>query len=428
MALPPSKTWSCRGISISTILIAVISVLVSCAPLQGFPEDPEDTANTLAGLQVYFTSDMIRDYEASTGETRLQLRNTIVLSRMRAYDITFSNFRRRLAGDGNIITTGGDLAILILGGLIATTGGATTKAALGAATAGIAGAQGVINKDLYFQRTLPALLAQMDANRAQAKLPIVSGLQHSDAEYPLQQALVDLDGLRDSGSVPSAIGGITQTAEQSKADAQKQLVIPRNAAFLATRDDRQAIKEQIDKLQSQQLLALARIMVPRLASRSPILQANLARLGPEQSWLTSPSRAAIFLEAWIGFEDPSPANLMQWREALAQMQQIPSGAPSGSQRRTGPTPLHVLPDKHAITRQIIGLTDQQVLTLVKIMQPQVETRSAELKTKIKQLRLDLTKPAMAREYLEAWSDNDDVAASNTKQWSDAIKEVLLTSK
>lgn len=236
---------------------------------------------------------MIKNYEAAAGDTRLQLRNTIVLSRMRAYDITFSNFRRRLAGDGNFVTTGGDLALLVLGGLIATTGGATTKAALGAASAGIAGAQGVINKDLYFQRTLPALLAQMDANRTQAKLAIVSGLQLSDVEYPLQRALVDLDGLRDSGSVPSAIGSITQTAEQSKADAQKQLEFHRDTEFLTTRDDRQAIAQRIEKLQPQQLLALAKIMAPRLANRSPVLQANLARLPSAQSWLTSPKSAGV---------------------------------------------------------------------------------------------------------------------------------------
>ena len=73
---------------------------------------------------------------------------------------------------------------LVLSGLGATTGGAATKAALAAASAGVIGAQGVISKDLYYQRTVPALLAQMEANRARATLVILQGIQKSESDYP----------------------------------------------------------------------------------------------------------------------------------------------------------------------------------------------------------------------------------------------------
>jgi hypothetical protein len=42
------------------------------------------------------------------------------------------------------------------------------------------GAQAAINRDLYYQRTLPALLAQMEANRAKVELTIMNGLAKSD--------------------------------------------------------------------------------------------------------------------------------------------------------------------------------------------------------------------------------------------------------
>jgi len=139
---------------------------------------------------------------------------------MNAYESSYSDFKRRLNGDANILNLGADLSVLGLAGAAATTGSIATATALAAASAGIIGARGAINSDLYFQRTLPALLAQMDANRARAKVPIVVGLRQSNAAYPLAIALIDLDALRDSGAIPTAIGGLTQQAEAGKAAAE----------------------------------------------------------------------------------------------------------------------------------------------------------------------------------------------------------------
>ena len=419
-----------RAFLIGVTLVLAAGLLPSCAPLRGIPDDPEDTAATLTILQTYFVPDKIMEYENADSQTRLSLRNKIVLNRMLAYDITFSDFKRRLAGDANSVTLGGDLLILALGGLTATTGGAATKAALGAASAGIAGAQAAINRDLYFQRTLPALLAQMDASRAQAKLAILSGLRLSDEEYPLQRALVDLDALRDAGSVVGAIGNITQAAEQQKADAQS-LIFQRDAGFLATTPDRVAIKQRIDKLKPPQILALARIMMPNLATRSATLRANLARLPIDQTRvLTDPNTASSFLEDWIAFEDPpTAANLGQWSAALDQVERMTVVAPSGSQspRRRTPGPpsgLHgTAPVEKPVVEEIRTLKDAQILALAKIMAPHLDSRSPHLKGELTQLvtqfNLDLTKPDDARRYLVTWAAFDD--PPNISQWTAAIK-------
>jgi hypothetical protein len=346
---------------------------------------------------------------------------------MRAYNITYSDFKRRLAGDGNAIAVGGDLVALVLGGLIATTGNATTKAALGAAATGVLGAQGVINKDLYFQRTLPALLAQMDANRTQAEAIIVSRLRLSDTEYPLQVALLDLDALRDTGSLPSAIGGITQSAVQAKIDAQSKTEFHRDAAFIATRPERELIKARIDKLNSDQLLQLSRLMGPNLNSRSATLQANLSRLGVEQTRLTRPNDALLFLEAWIGNEDPSPAtNLTQWQDALNQIERSPSPPRTGA--RSGPSASGTTippPDRLAIKDRIDQLKPPQLLALAKTMQPLLSTRPKEVRDNLSNLHLaelSVTDPDKAKEYLEAWVSFERSPTFNAKQWADAIKQ------
>src|ERR1041385_2381654 len=113
---------------------------------------------------------------------KTNIRNEIIFARMRAYDITFADFEKRLYGDGNAVTLGSDLAGLILAGLTATTGNAATKSVLGAASAGVIGAKAAIDKDLYYQKTIPALLAQMEADRLQAKAPIVTGMKVPDEQ------------------------------------------------------------------------------------------------------------------------------------------------------------------------------------------------------------------------------------------------------
>lgn len=203
----------------------LILALSACAPVRGYPSDPQDTTATLAALQPYFG--VAKDAEYSSlaigSPGRQQLRDEIVFNRIRAYDIEFDDFEMRLNGDANSLTVGSDLLLLVLNGLGATTGTVATKAALAAASAGIVGAQAAINKDLYYQKTLPALLAQMEANRAKVKLAILTGLNLDDGKYPLVRAELDLDALQRAGGVPSSIQSITQEAVNQATETQQKI-------------------------------------------------------------------------------------------------------------------------------------------------------------------------------------------------------------
>ena len=204
------------------LLVAWCGVLAACAPLLGYPRDPEDTDATLTRLTPYFDGSKDVEYAHAPPAAKTNIRNEIMFARMRAYDITFADFEKRLYGDGNAVTLGSDLVGLILAGLTATAGGAATKSALGAASAGVIGANTAINKDLYYQKTIPALLAQMEADRLQAKAPIVAGMKLPDEQYPLIQAYVDLDAYKNAGSIPAAINAInkdTGTAKEEALDA-----------------------------------------------------------------------------------------------------------------------------------------------------------------------------------------------------------------
>ena len=210
-----------RWIAGTLTLGLLLGGLNGCAAISGYPTDPEDTDAILTTLKPYLDPSKDADYYKATAADRQDLRNMIVLSRMRAFNIEFDNFEKGLWEDGNTATIGTDLTALALSTLATTVHGAATKTAYSAAATGVLGAGAAISKDLYYQKTLPALIAQMEANRAKAQRIILAGLQKTDSAYPLAAAEIDLDALKKAGSVPDAIGNMTQSASAQK-DAETQ--------------------------------------------------------------------------------------------------------------------------------------------------------------------------------------------------------------
>ena len=299
---------------ITALLVAVgAAALASCAPIQGYPKDPEDTDATLLALTPYFNGSAEVDYlSTSDPALRMSKRNAIVLARIRGYDIEFADFERRLYGDGNVVNLSSDLAGLVLAGLIATTGNAGTKAALGAAAGGILGANTAMNRDLYYQKTIPALLAQMEADRLKALTPITTGLKASDADYPLMQAYIDLDTYKNAGSIPGAITSINQSA----ADV-KDAILLQQASAVDQLKDIQTVQAQLKTLTDAQYLALAQKMQINLSSRSPALQQVIKQVDSKGLHLTNGAAARRVINIWVEKDDVSAANVQQWLAAIA---------------------------------------------------------------------------------------------------------------
>jgi hypothetical protein len=155
-----------------------------------------------------------------------------VFDELQICEIYFTDFQARLWADNNIFSTGSDLIVLILTGLGATTGDATTKAALSAASAGIVGARGAISKDIYYQRTLPAILAQMSANRDNVKASILDSInKKDDVQYPLAQAEMDLQTLQRASGIVDAVQSVTNDATVNKAAAAARVEAARQGTF-----------------------------------------------------------------------------------------------------------------------------------------------------------------------------------------------------
>lgn len=203
-------------------------LLTACDSVQGYPQDPDNSTAVVASFDPAWDA----EYSFSTdSEARRRYRDLIVLNRMRTYDIEFDNFERGLYGQGNSIAVVGSLATITMGAVGGVAGAAVTKAALNVASGAVTGAEGAISKELYYQRTLPALISQMEANRTNAKVSILIGVKQPDSVYPLVQAYADLENLKAAGGIPLAISNVTQAASNSQQLANAELDKLRDVTF-----------------------------------------------------------------------------------------------------------------------------------------------------------------------------------------------------
>ena len=232
-----------------TALLAPLAVaallLGGCETMEGYPTDPAPSNELETLRSVYFPSaqacpdkttatDSLEcqyyDKDKSAAE-RQALRDKIVYGRMHVYDVEFSLFVRAVSANNNYLSVGSDLTALAFGGLAATTGDAATKSALAAVSSGVLAANGAVNKDLFYQKTIPAMVAQMEADRTKAEAGILQGLGRTDAEYPLARAQLDLDALNDAGSLNAAVVTITHDAGNAKAVAQSLIDLNRKTPY-----------------------------------------------------------------------------------------------------------------------------------------------------------------------------------------------------
>ncbi len=204
-------------------VVLIVGLTAACSAIEGYPADPQPGTALASLQQKYFADKIEEDYEKADGDERQALRDKIIYARIQAYDIQFSQFQRALNVNANALNVGTDIIAVALGGIGAVIADSTTKSILAASSAGVIGAQGAINKDLYYQKTVAALIAQMEANREEAKLTIFQNLKQPDAAYPLRRAFLDLSVLNDAGSLPNAIAAITKSADTAKTKAQAEV-------------------------------------------------------------------------------------------------------------------------------------------------------------------------------------------------------------
>ena len=219
--------------SLLMFLLLGLPLLNGCASVSGYPDRSYDLKAELAALDTYHSPGIITTYNGKTGADKQNYRNEVVNARLRAIDLHFNIFEQAVARENVIVNVGVDWAVLALGGATALAPLSATKSILGAVSGGITGAKGSVDKNIFYNKTMPVLLAKMEALRKEVLVRIREGLTHTTSDYPLTQALVDLDDYYKAGTIPGAIIGIAVTSGESikKSDDEMKKILKGKYGF-----------------------------------------------------------------------------------------------------------------------------------------------------------------------------------------------------
>ena len=210
----------------SLIMMLIIGpiLLNGCATISGYPDRSYDLKAELAALDQYHLPDIINIYNAKTQEKdKKDYRDEVVNARLRAIDLHFGIFEQEVARENIIGNVAVDWAVLALGGATALSPSSTAKSIMGGISGGLTGAKGSVDKNVFYNKTMPVLLAEMEALRKEVLVRIREGLMKSTSDYPLTQALIDLDDYYKAGTIPGALIGIAATAGQTIKEKEKEL-------------------------------------------------------------------------------------------------------------------------------------------------------------------------------------------------------------
>lgn len=296
------------------ILVAVcfVQLLSSCAAVNGNPARSGNTAKRLRQLDQYYAADILAKYLKSPD--RRAFRDDVINGQLLAMDIHFDEFVQSLAEQGIFLNVGSDFAVLGLSGAGTVLPSAGTKSVLAAISGGITGAKTSVDKNVFYEKTMPALLAQMQAERKTVLAMIRTGQQQDVAHYPLSQALLDLNSYYLAGTIPGAISGIIDEAGSKSTTAE--IEIKRDQEFVANEPKASDNVDRIKKLTPEQALTVAKAMEPHVTDRNKDIQAAIQAWDPNKSRLSDGKFAKQLLLRWAAIDSRDSQSLEEWQGSL----------------------------------------------------------------------------------------------------------------
>ena len=206
------------GRRMATVALAMLGC-AGCSSFQGRPDPVMPTRSALAAAHAYTVSQALARWEAAGDDTQKRaVRDRFIALRVDAADAQYARFLANVSVASKGGGFGLDLIGLGLSGGGAVAGKATANA-LSAAAVGVAGTRAAFNKDAFFEKALPAVVAEMAAARIRALAAIRAGEHKTADAYTLADAMMDVNAYETAASLD---GGIQALAQSAGEDAQAQ--------------------------------------------------------------------------------------------------------------------------------------------------------------------------------------------------------------
>lgn len=288
-----------KGLSrrLATLLSIVVVAAASagCSSLRGTPQRYAEPDAIVDSIKL--SADEVAALQSAT--TREE-RNLYQNKAIAVVDVRFHQFTRQLTADRADMsagTAGATLAASTAGAFVESTAAKTNYALF---AAGVVGAFGIVDKNYYYEKTVPALVAGMNAARANVLVRMRQGQAETIADYTGVMALADLEDYFTAGTILAAVAEITARAESDKQKALTEvraLSVPsddeiarrtklRDAIFAIDAKSLDKANKALVKLggteqktDKEVRLALLRTMRPPTAKQLTAVEAALAENG-----------------------------------------------------------------------------------------------------------------------------------------------------
>lgn len=277
-------------------------LLTACGSLStGFPAQVERPATLASVLDQPNIDRLQKVYSDSTdAQSRKAARNDLVYAYIAQVDANYGGFIRTLNQgkvDSSLAFGLGALG-LSTGAVIAD--GKRAKDVLTALSAGVVSAGTLVDKELFYERTVSTLIAQMESDRATIRSQIVSALTTlSVDEYPLMQASGDVDRYIFAGSIPGALTNIQKNAgvAAEKASQSMDLILKREDVTLQASQRVKDLTTQIRALSADDARAIL-VTLAQSGTLNTELQQVKTNLG--DAFDSNPQQALRMLSTEIG--------------------------------------------------------------------------------------------------------------------------------
>lgn len=188
-------------------------LLSGCTSFDGRPTPVLSMTSAVDLVQsTYLPGTAISTFNAKAAIEKRAYRDEVIFVYMTAVDARYQNFligiSKQNKGTNLLLDT---LTLGLTGG--ASFAGESTANALAAGAAFTTGTQGKINERLFYEKSLPALVSMMEAERNAIKARIIEKVDGQDAtQYGMAEALADISDLQNAATIERAITLLTEAA------------------------------------------------------------------------------------------------------------------------------------------------------------------------------------------------------------------------
>lgn len=170
-------------------------------------------------LESYRVPGILITYGNLSGKAQRAYRDEVVAVYTQAIDARFYQFGANLGSDSKSAGLGFDSLLVGLVGAAALSSKSANEIA--AVTTGVLGLRSSVDKNLFFDRTLPALISAMEAERYKVRTAIAQHIRLDTQAYPLAAALVELQVYQQAGTLLAAVSNLTSQASEAREEAKQ---------------------------------------------------------------------------------------------------------------------------------------------------------------------------------------------------------------